>query len=976
MKNLIQVFVLCAVVFLVSCQGFKQSTSGQDAKTEAGVKGANLSSALTVESKKADLQANTLATNARQLSFVGNKSGEGYFSIDGKKMIFQSERQEGNPFYQMYVMDLASGKSTRLSPGFGKTTCGWIHPNLQQALWSSTHLDKGFAEKVKQELAERAKPVKGRYSWSFDENYDIFVSDLKGGHVKQLTHEKGYDAEASFSNDGKWIAFASNRKGYDHKLDPETKKLFDQDPSYLMDIYIMKSDGSEVKQLTTTPGYDGGPFFSADSKKITWRRFAPNGATAEIYTMNIDGSDQKRITNMSVMSWAPYFHPSGEYIIFTSSLMGYSNFELFIVDVEGKHKPVRVTFDEGFDGLPSFSPDGKKLTWTHRNEKGESQILIADWDHEQARYLLDLSAKPISQIKFHSDISAQDLQQTVYSLANPNLKGRPTAGEHESILLDDLQKLFKSWGFVGGTKSGFIHKFQFTAGVKLKANNSLEAKGSHALNFKLEQDFVPLSSSKIGKQMAAPVVFAGYGLQVPLDEKMPAYNSFADQDVKGKWLLELEDAPQDVSADLRHHYSLYSRNSHKLTVAKNLGAAGVIFIRPESGDEKLQLKYEGSMLENSIFVLRISRAKAQELMKLSGLALDDLQNKLDKGEMVAPVALTGTYLEAEVNLEFIKKEARNFVAKLESPKAKNSVMIGAHGDHLGTGALGNSLAKPQEWGLVHPGADDNASGVAALVSIAKSFSSVKRSDLKQNLYFAIWSGEEIGILGSSIYLQEEKPKLSAYINMDMIGRLRNRLLIQGVGSARSWNNYIEEIALRTGLSISVQEDPYQPTDSMAFYNAKIPSVTFFTGAHGEYHTPRDTPMLINYPATARVASAVFQLAKSLAADEQTILKYQSVASQGKQLDGRSFRVYLGTIPDYTQESGAGVKVSGATAGSPADKAGIKENDIILEFNKTKIENIYDYVYTLQSVKPNLETDIKVKRGSEVLVLKITPMLKQ
>ncbi|RYZ68616.1 MAG: biopolymer transporter Tol, partial [Proteobacteria bacterium] len=204
---------------------------------------------------------NTTIANMRQITFEGPKSGEGYYSADGKKMIFQSERYPGNPFYQMYMVDLESGKTDLISTGKGKTTCGWIHPNMQKVMFSSTHLDPKATAKQLEEIEVRKKPVKGRYSWSFDDQYDIFTSNLKGKGLKRLTKEKGYDAEGSYSPDGKWIAFASNRSGFTEKLSDEDQKMFTQDASYMMDIYIMKEDGTQLKRLTTAKGYDGGPFF-------------------------------------------------------------------------------------------------------------------------------------------------------------------------------------------------------------------------------------------------------------------------------------------------------------------------------------------------------------------------------------------------------------------------------------------------------------------------------------------------------------------------------------------------------------------------------------------------------------------------------------------------------------------------------------------------------------------------------------------
>jgi len=288
----------------------------------------------------------TPISNTRQLTFEGLRSGEGYFNSDGTKLIFQSERMADNPWYQIYLMDLETGDINRVSPGYGKTTCSWIHPDGKRVLFASTQGDPQSKQLQQEELKFRASGKERRYSWDYDEHFEIYESDTKGSHYTNLTNARGYDAEGSYSPDGSLIAFASNRHAYTAPLSDEDAEGFERDPAYMMDIYIMNADGSNVKRLTSTVGYDGGPFFSPDGKRITWRRFAPNGATAEIYTMNIDGSDKQRITHVNAMSWAPYYHPSGDYIIFTNNSLGFSNFELFIVDTQVKRDPVRVTFTE------------------------------------------------------------------------------------------------------------------------------------------------------------------------------------------------------------------------------------------------------------------------------------------------------------------------------------------------------------------------------------------------------------------------------------------------------------------------------------------------------------------------------------------------------------------------------------------------------------------------------------------------------
>lgn len=330
-------------------------------------------------------------SQARQLIYEGKRSGEGYFSADGKKMIYQSEREDNNPFYQMYVLDFDTGESTLVSPGTGKTTCGYIHPSGSEVLFASTHLDADATSKQQAELDFRASGKERRYSWDYDEAMDIFSAGIDGNNQKRLTDAPGYDAEGSYSPDGKKIVFSSLRSAFPlDGLSAADRKLYDVDPAFYGEIYIMNADGSDQKRLTSTPGYDGGPFFSPNGERIIWRRFDKSGMIADVYTMKIDGSDVKKITDFGAMSWAPFYHPSGEYIVFTTNKFGFGNFELFIVDAAGSKEPVRVTYTPRFDGLPVFTPDGKSLAWsTGRTDGGNSQIYMAKWNHDAALKALD-----------------------------------------------------------------------------------------------------------------------------------------------------------------------------------------------------------------------------------------------------------------------------------------------------------------------------------------------------------------------------------------------------------------------------------------------------------------------------------------------------------------------------------------------------------------------------------------------------------
>jgi Tol biopolymer transport system component len=935
-----------------------------------------------------------LITKAKQITFVGPKSGEGYFSADGKKMIFQSEREPNNPFYQMFIMDLESGNVQRLSPGNGKTTCGWVHPNMQKVMWSSTHLDAQIPVKVKEELSIRANPVKGRYSWSFDDHFDIFESDLDGKKVKRLTKEKGYDAEGSYSPDGQYIAFASNRIAYDHKLTAEEDKKFKQDSSYFMDIYIMKADGTDVRRLTTSPGYDGGPFFSADGKKITWRRFSESGASAEIFTMDVDGKNQKQITRLNSMSWAPFYHPSGDYIIFNTTVGGYSNFELFIVDSEGLKEPKRVTFAEGFDGLATFSPDAQKITWSHKNEKGESQIYIGQWDDAKARKLLGLpEAKAATKsllTGLTSQIREEDTKSIVNYLASEEFKGRFTGSEEEKIYTKKIADLFKSWGLVPANGKDFIQTFEFVSNVVAGEKNKAEFKGRFEQNLKLNDDYQLISYSKTGAFTAAPIVFAGFGIKAPAHSEFAGFDSYKDLDVKGKWVIILDEAPKPSKKEFsKHTYLLsFSRLQHKITVAKNNGAFGVILVEETKDKNKVnELKFAGSLSDSQLPIVKISTGVFDKLLKNTSdnkdlATYDQVKSAYDTYDFVKGFNLTSQYFTANIDLMTKKSVGRNVVAKIEPAKASKAkaVLIGAHGDHLGLGLSGSSLATSKDKDKIHFGADDNASGVAGVLELAHYYSqSSQKAELKRPMYFAVWSGEEIGVLGSHHFVNQYK-KLSdvfiAGLNMDMIGRLRDNLNIQGVGSAAGFRSLAESAGIKTGVALNLTSDPYLPTDSMSIYLAGVPSISFFTGAHSEYHTPNDKPETLNYPGLTNTIQVVQYFADAVAKNDKDILKYEKVESdQGKRLEGRSFRIFLGTIPDYTQEGVKGVRITGVAKNSPAEKAGLVSGDVIMEFDQMKIENIYDYVYTLQAVKPDVKTKILVLRNGKSEALDITPTLK-
>lgn len=338
------------------------------------------------EASQAPPDERSFLSRVRRLTVDGKRAGEGYWSPDGKKLVFQSERDPANPFYQIFVLDFATGETKRISPGVGKTTCAFFRPGSSEIMFGSTHLDPKSLQYQKEELDFRASGKQRRYAWDYDAEMDIFAYDEKTGAMKQLTTARGYDAEGGYSPDGQWIVFSSMRDAYNRTLSAAEQKQLELDASYFAEVYIMKADGSEQKRLTDWAGYDGGTFFTKDGR-IVWRHFEENGLVANVWTMKMDGSDKKQITDFGAMSWAPYEHPSGEYFMFASNKLGFENFEVFIVDKDGAKEPVQVTYTPGFDGLPVPSPDGTQIAFTSARGGGAGsagQIYLAQWNHQAA----------------------------------------------------------------------------------------------------------------------------------------------------------------------------------------------------------------------------------------------------------------------------------------------------------------------------------------------------------------------------------------------------------------------------------------------------------------------------------------------------------------------------------------------------------------------------------------------------------------
>ena len=981
--------------------------------------------------------ADRFVSSVRQITFEGRRAGEGYFSADGQKMVFQSERDPSNPFYQIFLSDLGTGDVRRISPGFGKTTCAWIHPSGSKVLFASTQEDPQAKEKQREEIELRATGQQRRYAWDYDPKYELFEFDLVTEKYRRLTDATGYDAEGSYSPDGSEIVFASNRKAYDGSMTPSQQERFAIDPAVMIDLYRMNADGSDVRRLTDAFGYDGGPFFSPDGKRVCFRRFDPDGATAEIFTIGRDGEDPQSLTQLGAMSWAPFFHPSGEYLIFTTNLQGFANFELYLVRADGQGEPIRVTHTDGFDGLPVFLPDGKRLSWTsNRGAAKQSQIYMADWDHDAA--MAALSLRPTStETDDHSsedtraattavsaseaNYSSADFMRHVDYLTRPELGGRLTGTEGERRATAYVAAYLDQLGFVpAGEDGSYFQRFEFPAGSEVQPSTSLRMAGKH---WELEKDFRPLSFSGDGSFEADEVVFAGYGMQIPpaKEDGSDAYDSYVHLNPAGRFVLVFRDMPQDVAPEVRSRMARYASPRRKASLARDLGAKGILFVTgPTSkvNDPLIRFDRGVSQAGVSIAALSISDEIAETLLDGSDETLESLQKSLDGGEMQMGFSINSASLSAEVAIERRRGEGRNVVARLPANKGSDAsgdeiafplVMVGAHIDHLGRGGSGNSLARAEEADAIHVGADDNASGVAAMLEIAQAVADqAARGDLRmrRDLVVAAWSGEELGLFGSQAFVEnfhalfptapkteigEEQKRIAAahgmdpeangldesiaaYLNLDMVGRFDEKLIVQGLGSSPNFESMVQRRNVPVGLPLSLDATATRlPTDASAFVARDVPIISMFTGAHEDYHTPRDTPEKRDAENAAKIAKLGGLIVREwLTTETPPKFELREGQSDNEETPRVNLRAYLGTIPDYVADGVQGVKLSGVGKGGPAEDAGLQRGDIIVRLADKPIEGIYDYTYAIESLKIGEPIEIVIQRGDATKTLRITP----
>ncbi len=875
--------------------------------------------------------------NVRQLTFGGDNA-EAYWSFSGDRLIFQTNHAP-HTCDQIEIMPAAGGPSSPnlVSTGKGRTTCAYFLKGDKEIIYASTH-------EVAAECPTPPDNSKG-YLWGlFD--YDIYKANADGTNLAKLTNEPGYDAEATVCPKDGSIIFTSTRSGD-------------------LELWRMDADGKNLRQLTDAPGYDGGAFFSADCSKIVWRTNRPQGKDLEAYkellaqklvkptkmdlwVANSDGTDARQITYLAGASFAPFFHPSGDRVLFSSN---YRNprgpdFDIYAINVDGTNLE-RITTSPGFDGFPVFSPDGKRLAFSSNrkdvveSEKGrtyrvngapagenDTNVFVADW--------VDAAAAPRGSI---AEVEpAERFASHVQFLASDALEGRGIGSKGLRDASDYAQSQLERLGAGPGLPQGaWRQTFEVTTEVKRAPATALGLDGKPVA----PGDFAPMPFSA-SKTVNAAVVPVGYGL-IDAEYKLDDYKGKA---VKGKIVLVHRFTPTNKDIGPTAQARLGDLR-FKALLARNKGAVGMIVV--DAGDP------------------------AQDEAPLPGLATDGMADLISGGAdagipivVVKRAAATSLAKGAHratltVALEPVRTPTDNVVGVIRAGSAKKLpgvLVIGAHIDHLGMG--GGSNALDPKVIAPHNGADDNASGVAALIELTGALVN-KRPQLQRDIYIVAFSGEEEGDLGSAHFVRNlpTKEPVVAMLNLDMVGRMRNNTLhVNGADSAKEWRGIVEPACADARVSCTVGGSGYGPSDHMAFYIAGIPVLFFFTGNHLDYHTATDDADKINAAGGARIAMIVGEIALTLAkrSDALTYVKAPPTTVAG---DVRRAGASLGTVPSYSEDPNQppGVVLSDVIPGGAAQKAGLKAGDRIVQVGTIEIRSINDLMFVLQTAKPG--TDVKV-----------------
>jgi Peptidase family M28/PDZ domain len=583
--------------------------------------------------------------------------------------------------------------------------------------------------------------------------------------------------------------------------------------------------------------------------------------------------------------------------------------------------------------------------------------------------LLTAGISVFAQTSYSPDITAREIQESINYLASDKLEGRYTGSEGEKLAYEFITDVYQHADLIPLFNGSYIQAFPFVASLKLTEDNSLVFElNNYELRPKLQLEYVtsPISGTV---NIKTGLAFVGYGISAP-DLK---YDDYAGIDVKGKTVVILRYNPEEDNP--HSEFNRYSEYRYKAKVAKEKGAVGIIFVTgyypKDDVDKLMSLTYDGAGGIDSIAIVQVKRNIISDLFKSENINLEDYQKKINNTKQPASFIFNNVKVKLSTEVKEIKGQGHNVAGYIEGgdPNLKDHyVIIGAHYDHWGWGGSG-SLYKGSEP-KIHHGADDNASGTAAVMELAEKFESIK-DQVKRSIIFIAFSGEELGLLGSS-YFTEHSPvpmdKIDAMINLDMVGRLNTdkNLIVYGTGTSSNWKEILNEFNKNYNFKLTFNDEGYGPSDQSSFYAKNIPVLFFFTGTHPDYHRPTDTADKINSVGEESVTKYVYQVAESIDENPQ---KPDYINVPRKDGGRMTFRVYVGTIPDYASQVD-GLKLTGVSEGGPAQKAGLRGGDIIIEFGGKKISNIYDYTYALGDFSPGDIVDVVVLRDGEKHTFKV------
>ena len=586
-------------------------------------------------------------------------------------------------------------------------------------------------------------------------------------------------------------------------------------------------------------------------------------------------------------------------------------------------------------------------------------------------------AAPTTTTTQVASVDPQRYLNDVKLLTEPKMEGRGDGSKGLVRAEHVLEARYKSLGLEPAGSHGYYQPFAVTTGAKLKGKNRLVFEnGKNNTDLKLERDYVPLSFSRSAVE-AAPLVFAGFGITAPEFD----YDDYAGMEVKGKFVVVLRYEPKGfvaktMSASLTRHAGVVT----KAINARNHGAKGVILVNGQlnEGEEDVLTRF-GSVSgpeDVGILLVQVKNAAADEWFRAAGKSLQQVQVAINTTTKPASFAFPDSMqVSLAVAIENTRTTVNNVLAYMPG-KTDEYVVLGAHYDHLGRGTF-DSLA-PSQIGQIHPGADDNASGTAGLLELARVLSPLK-GQLDRGILFASFAGEELGLLGSAAWVKDPtKPldKAVAMLNMDMIGRIQdNKVYVGGVGTGSDFQKILEQARGDSPLKFEISPGGYSSSDHTSFVMKRIPVLFFFSGLHSDYHKPSDTWDKINSGSAAMLVNIVARAAVELASEPgkptfvEVIENNPHAGLPVSGSGGGGYGPYFGSIPDFGQTEN-GVRFSDVKPGSPAAKAGLRAGDVLIQFASKPVKNLYDFTDALRSSKVGDVVPVTVLRDGKELKVEV------